>query len=62
MANDQYTQQDPARQYGQRDGQPVQQQDPPGRTDGMRPRPDHGERSVPGQRPAGRETGGRHRR
>ena len=32
MENDQYAQQDPARQYGQRDGQPVQEQEHPGRT------------------------------
>ena len=48
MPNDQYTQQDPARQYGQRDGQPAQQQEPPGHTGQMRPRPDHGEQTYRG--------------
>ena len=48
MENDQYTQQDPARQYGQRDGQPVQQQEHPGHTGDMRPQPDHGERTYRG--------------
>ncbi|SIR56522.1 glucose 1-dehydrogenase [Micromonospora avicenniae] len=48
MSEDQYTRQDPASQYGQRSGQPKQQQTPPGATAGMVPRPDHGEQSYRG--------------
>ncbi|BCL17828.1 SDR family oxidoreductase [Micromonospora sagamiensis] len=46
MSEDQYTPQDPTRQYGQ--GQPEQQQTPPGTTREMRPKPDHGEESYRG--------------
>jgi NAD(P)-dependent dehydrogenase (short-subunit alcohol dehydrogenase family) len=46
VSEDQYTQQDPTRQYGQ--GQPRQQQTPPGTTREMRPKPDHGEESYRG--------------
>ncbi|MEV6375716.1 SDR family oxidoreductase [Micromonospora musae] len=48
MSDDQYTRQDPTNQYGQRSGQPKQQQSPPGSTAGMVPRPDHGEQSYRG--------------
>lgn len=48
MSEDQYTRQDPTSQYGQRSGQPKQQQTPPGATAGMVPRPDHGEQSYRG--------------
>ncbi|TDC21816.1 SDR family oxidoreductase [Micromonospora sp. 15K316] len=48
MSEDQYARQDPTSQYGQRSGQPKQQQSPPGATAGMVPRPDHGERSYRG--------------
>ncbi|RKN21517.1 glucose 1-dehydrogenase [Micromonospora musae] len=48
MSDDQYTRQDPTSQYGQRSGQPKQQQSPPGSTAGMVPRPDHGEQSYRG--------------
>ncbi|MEU4570321.1 SDR family oxidoreductase [Micromonospora sp. NPDC023956] len=46
MSEDQYTPQDPTSQYGQ--GQPQQQQSPPGTTRQMRPKPDHGEDSYRG--------------
>ncbi|GGM46550.1 NAD(P)-dependent oxidoreductase [Micromonospora sonchi] len=48
MNQDQYTQQDPTEQYGQQSGQPSQQQEPPGRTARMRPKPDHGEETYQG--------------
>ncbi|RKN36634.1 glucose 1-dehydrogenase [Micromonospora musae] len=48
MSDDQYTRQDPTSRYGQRSGQPKQQQSPPGSTAGMVPRPDHGEQSYRG--------------
>ncbi|NGM12840.1 SDR family oxidoreductase [Verrucosispora sioxanthis] len=48
MSETQYTQQDPTEQYGQQSGQPNQQQSPPGRTDEMTPKPDHGEDSYRG--------------
>ncbi|MFI7606488.1 SDR family oxidoreductase [Micromonospora sp. NPDC049366] len=48
MSEDQYTQQDPASQYGQREGQPAQQQEAPGATGKMGPKPDHGEDSYRG--------------
>ncbi|WBB90755.1 SDR family oxidoreductase [Verrucosispora sp. WMMC514] len=48
MSETQYTQQDPTDQYGQQSGQPNQQQSPPGRTDEMNPKPDHGEDSYRG--------------
>ncbi|MFC3505747.1 SDR family oxidoreductase [Micromonospora krabiensis] len=48
MSEDQYTQQDPASQYGQREGQPAQQQEAPGSTGKMGPKPDHGEDSYRG--------------
>ncbi|MGK5740531.1 SDR family oxidoreductase [Micromonospora sp. URMC 103] len=48
MSEDQYTQQDPTRQYGQQSGQPGQQQSPPGATGEMTPKPDHGEESYRG--------------
>ncbi|XTZ15760.1 glucose 1-dehydrogenase [Micromonospora echinospora] len=46
MSENQYTQQDPTQQYAQ--GQPEQQQSPPGTTGEMRPKPDHGEESYRG--------------
>ncbi|MFE9207559.1 SDR family oxidoreductase [Micromonospora sp. NPDC007230] len=48
MSEDQYTQQDPTRQYGQQQGQPTQQQPPPGSEQRMGPKPDHGEESYRG--------------
>ena len=48
MSEDQFTQQHPAEQYGQRDGQPSQQQTPPGNEQEMGPKPDHGEESYRG--------------
>ncbi|RIV41580.1 SDR family oxidoreductase [Micromonospora radicis] len=48
MSQDQHTQQDPTEQYGQQAGQPSQQQSPPGRTDEMTPKPDHGEETYQG--------------
>ncbi|SCF12834.1 hypothetical protein GA0074695_3666 [Micromonospora viridifaciens] len=48
MSEDQYTQQDPTRQYGQRQGQPAQQQPAPGSEQRMGPKPDHGEESYRG--------------
>ncbi|MEV6369657.1 glucose 1-dehydrogenase [Micromonospora musae] len=48
MSDDQYTRHDPTNRYGQRSGQPKQQQSPPGSTAGMVPRPDHGEQSYRG--------------
>ncbi|GAB3350168.1 SDR family oxidoreductase [Micromonospora halotolerans] len=48
MSDDQYTQQDPTRQYGQRQGQPGQQQSAPGTEREMGPKPDHGEESYRG--------------
>ncbi|MER5338675.1 SDR family oxidoreductase [Micromonospora sp. NPDC002717] len=48
MSEDQHTQQDPTSQYGQQEGQPGQQQTPPGATGRMTPRPDHGEESYHG--------------
>ncbi|MBQ1075961.1 SDR family oxidoreductase [Micromonospora sp. C31] len=48
MTEDQHTQQDPTRQYGQQEGQPKQQQTPPGSTQEMTPEPDHGEQSYRG--------------
>ncbi|HEX5543804.1 MAG TPA: SDR family oxidoreductase [Micromonospora sp.] len=56
MTSDQYTRQDPTTQYGQRRGQPAQQQPWPGSTDRMQPVPDHGEQSYRG---SGRLTGRR---
>ncbi|WP_326552979.1 SDR family oxidoreductase [Micromonospora sp. NBC_01813] len=44
----QHPRQDPTRQYGQRQGQPVQKQHPPGSTATMDPQPDHGEQSYRG--------------
>ncbi|WBB80769.1 glucose 1-dehydrogenase [Micromonospora sp. WMMD882] len=46
MSKDQYSQQDPQGQYPQ--GQPEQQQTPPGSTAQMSPKPDHGEKSYRG--------------
>ncbi|MCZ7475566.1 SDR family oxidoreductase [Micromonospora sp. WMMC273] len=48
MSEDQFTQQHPAEQYGQREGQPSQQQTPPGNEQEMGPKPDHGEESYRG--------------
>ncbi|MGC4892751.1 SDR family oxidoreductase [Micromonospora sp. DT31] len=48
MSEDQYTQQHPTEQYGQREGQPSQQQTPPGSEQEMSPKPDHGEESYRG--------------
>jgi NAD(P)-dependent dehydrogenase (short-subunit alcohol dehydrogenase family) len=48
MAEDQHTPQDPTSQYGQREGQPRQQQTPPGSDERMSPEPDHGERTYRG--------------
>ncbi|MFG1716536.1 SDR family oxidoreductase [Micromonospora sp. NPDC049203] len=48
MSEDQFTQQHPAEQYGQRAGQPSQQQTPPGNEQEMGPKPDHGEESYRG--------------
>ncbi|NLU81030.1 SDR family oxidoreductase [Micromonospora sp. HNM0581] len=48
MSETQHTPQNPTQQYGQQSGQPSQQQNPPGRTDEMTPRPDHGEDSYRG--------------
>ncbi|SCL72974.1 hypothetical protein GA0070606_6389 [Micromonospora citrea] len=48
MTEDQHTQQDPTSQYGQQEGQPKQQQTPPGSTREMTPKPDHGEESYHG--------------
>ncbi|TYB35659.1 SDR family oxidoreductase [Micromonospora sp. AP08] len=48
MSEDQYTQQDPTRQYGQQQGQPGQQQSTPGTEREMGPKPDHGEESYRG--------------
>ncbi|MER6758490.1 SDR family oxidoreductase [Micromonospora echinofusca] len=48
MSEDQHTQQDPTSQYGQQEGQPKQQQTPPGSTQEMTPKPDHGEESYRG--------------
>ncbi|MTK05338.1 SDR family oxidoreductase [Micromonospora sp. CP22] len=48
MSETQHTQQDPTEQFGQRSGQPSQQQSPPGRTGAMSPKPDHGEDSYRG--------------
>ncbi|MFG3712700.1 SDR family oxidoreductase [Micromonospora sp. NPDC047730] len=48
MSEDQHTQQDPTSQYGQQEGQPGQQQTPPGATGRMTPKPDHGEESYRG--------------
>ncbi|MFG2164682.1 SDR family oxidoreductase [Micromonospora chersina] len=48
MSEDQYTQQDPTRQYGQQQGQPGQQQSAPGTEREMGPKPDHGEESYRG--------------
>jgi NAD(P)-dependent dehydrogenase (short-subunit alcohol dehydrogenase family) len=48
VSEDQYTQQDPTRQYGQQQGQPAQQQPAPGSEQEMGPKPDHGEESYRG--------------
>ncbi|MEU0156412.1 SDR family oxidoreductase [Micromonospora fulviviridis] len=48
MSEDQYTQQDPTRQYGQQQGQPGQQQSAPATEQEMGPKPDHGEESYRG--------------
>ncbi|MEW2444021.1 SDR family oxidoreductase [Micromonospora marina] len=48
MSEDQFTQQHPAEQYGQQEGQPAQQQTPPGSEQQMGPKPDHGEESYRG--------------
>ncbi|PWU59062.1 NAD(P)-dependent dehydrogenase [Micromonospora globispora] len=48
MSEDQYTQQDPTRQYGQQQGQPAQQQSAPGSEQQMGPKPDHGEETYRG--------------
>jgi NAD(P)-dependent dehydrogenase (short-subunit alcohol dehydrogenase family) len=48
VSEDQHTQQDPTSQYGQQEGQPRQQQTPPGSTGKMTPKPDHGEESYRG--------------
>ena len=56
MSEDQYTRQDPTSQYGQQEGQPKQQQPPPGETGEMTPKPDHGEESYRG---SGKLTGKR---
>lgn len=48
MSEDQFTQQHPAEQYGQSEGQPAQQQTPPGSEQEMGPKPDHGEESYRG--------------
>ncbi|MEV0431468.1 SDR family oxidoreductase [Micromonospora sp. NPDC050495] len=56
MSEDQYTRQDPTEQYGQRQGQPPQQQSAPGSEQEMGPKPDHGEESYRG---SGRLSGKR---
>jgi NAD(P)-dependent dehydrogenase (short-subunit alcohol dehydrogenase family) len=56
MADSQHTRQDPAEQYGQQQGQPVQKQSPPGSSAQMDPQPDHGEDSYQG---SGKLTGRR---
>ncbi|MER7457701.1 SDR family oxidoreductase [Micromonospora sp. NPDC126480] len=56
MTQDQHTPQDPTEQYGQQEGQPTQQQSPPGETGAMTPEPDHGEESYRG---SGKLTGKR---
>ncbi|MGN9779757.1 SDR family oxidoreductase [Micromonospora sp. H33] len=56
MSEDQHTPQDPTSQYGQQEGQPGQQQTPPGATGEMTPKPDHGEESYRG---TGKLTGKR---
>ncbi|MEU1847663.1 SDR family oxidoreductase [Micromonospora sediminicola] len=48
MTEDQFTPQHPTEQYGQREGQPAQQQSAPGSTREMGPKPDHGEESYGG--------------
>ncbi|WBC00327.1 MULTISPECIES: SDR family oxidoreductase [unclassified Solwaraspora] len=48
MMADQHSRQDPTEQYGQRRGQPVQKQPPPGTGVRMDPPPDHGEESYRG--------------
>ena len=48
MSEDQYTRQDPTRQYGQQQGQPAQQQSAPGSEQRMGPEPDHGEQTYRG--------------
>lgn len=48
MGEDQHTPQDPTTQYGQQEGQPSQQQTPPGSSGQMTPEPDHGERTYRG--------------
>ncbi|WP_308042673.1 SDR family oxidoreductase [Micromonospora sp. PLK6-60] len=48
MTEDQYTPQHPTEQYGQRQGQPGQQQSAPGTERRMGPQPDHGEESYRG--------------
>ncbi|PGH44801.1 hypothetical protein GA0070622_3632 [Micromonospora sediminicola] len=48
MTEDQFTPQHPTEQYGQREGQPAQQQSAPGSTREMGPKPDHGEESYRG--------------
>jgi NAD(P)-dependent dehydrogenase (short-subunit alcohol dehydrogenase family) len=48
VTEDQYAKQDPTSQYGQTEGQPEQQQNPPGRTGEMSPKPDHGEETYRG--------------
>lgn len=58
MSEDQYTQQDPAEQYGQRQGQPAQRQSAPGSEQKMGPKPDHGEESYRGSdRLPGKQAG-----
>jgi NAD(P)-dependent dehydrogenase (short-subunit alcohol dehydrogenase family) len=56
VSQDQHTPQDPTSQYGQQEGQPGQQQTPPGATGEMTPKPDHGEESYRG---TGKLTGKR---
>ncbi|MFS8477911.1 MAG: SDR family oxidoreductase [Micromonosporaceae bacterium] len=48
MQTDQYTLKDPTEQYGQREGQPEQRQDPPGLSVRMDPQPDYGEETYRG--------------
>jgi NAD(P)-dependent dehydrogenase (short-subunit alcohol dehydrogenase family) len=57
VSEDQYTQQDPAEQYGQQQGQPAQRQSAPGEQK-MGPKPDHGEESYRGSdRLPGKQAG-----
>jgi NAD(P)-dependent dehydrogenase (short-subunit alcohol dehydrogenase family) len=48
VSEDQYTKRNPLSRYPQASEQPAQQQNPPGDTKPMRPRPDHGEETYRG--------------